>query len=216
MMEIKYYEINEKAQKDARSMWSFRDYVMGSITSEYKGLVDDAYSQAKEAADENKEQAKVLAERYSRRLADYYNKQARVEMMCPSVMISGAGNFPVRKKERQNAARDRLVDEWSYLEQLRKRIIRLKTYTPPKAVKQGVATKESFDNPYFKVVQNEELNRLQLLFEEKPDEETRSLLKANGYKWSPKNTAWQRQLTPNARVSVRYIINMLKKREVEE
>lgn len=215
-MEIKYYEINEKAQKDARSMWSFRDYAMGSTTSEYRRLVEEVYEQASGAADENKEQAKTLAERYSRRLADYYNKSARVEMMCPSVMISGASNFPVRKKEKQNAARDRLVDEWSCLEQLRNRIIRLKTYTPPKAVKQGVATKESFDNPYFRVVQNEELNRLQLLFEGKPDEETRSLLKANGYKWSPKNTAWQRQLTPNAKVSVRYIINMLKKREVEE
>ena len=28
-------------------------------------------------------------------------------MMCPSVMISGAGNFPVKKKEKQVAAWDR-------------------------------------------------------------------------------------------------------------
>lgn len=41
-------------------------------------------------------------------------------------------------------------------------------------------------------------NRLQIFFEEKPDEETRSDLKHNGFKWSPKANAWQRQLTANA------------------
>ena len=41
-------------------------------------------------------------------------------------------------------------------------------------------------------------NRLQIFFEEKPDEDTRSELKQNGFKWSPKASAWQRQLTPNA------------------
>ena len=42
------------------------------------------------------------------------------------------------------------------------------------------------------------LNRLQILFDEKPDEDTRKALKSNGFRWSPKNGAWQRQLTDNA------------------
>lgn len=41
-------------------------------------------------------------------------------------------------------------------------------------------------------------NRLQIFFEEKPDEGTRSELKHNGFKWSPKSNAWQRQLNENA------------------
>ncbi len=41
-------------------------------------------------------------------------------------------------------------------------------------------------------------NRLQLLFDEKPTEEQRTELKAFGFKWSPKETAWQRQLNTNA------------------
>lgn len=49
-----------------------------------------------------------------------------------------------------------------------------------------------------KAVANKELNRLQLLFDEKPSEEQRSELKYNGFKWSPKNEAWQRQLNENA------------------
>lgn len=49
-----------------------------------------------------------------------------------------------------------------------------------------------------KAVTNKELTRLQLLFDEKPSEEQRSELKYNGFKWSPNNQAWQRQLNENA------------------
>jgi hypothetical protein len=45
---------------------------------------------------------------------------------------------------------------------------------------------------------NTELNRLQLFFDEKPNEVERARLKANGFKWAPTHGAWQRQLTDNA------------------
>lgn len=48
------------------------------------------------------------------------------------------------------------------------------------------------------IVKNAELNRLQIIFDEIPDEETRAALKSNGFRWSPRNQAWQRQLTDNA------------------
>lgn len=48
------------------------------------------------------------------------------------------------------------------------------------------------------IVKNTEQNRLQILFDEKPDEDTRQALKSNGFRWSPRNGAWQRQLTDNA------------------
>lgn len=38
-------------------------------------------------------------------------------------------------------------------------------------------------------------NRLQLMFEEKPDDEKIGVIKQNGFKWAPKGKAWQRQLT---------------------
>lgn len=40
--------------------------------------------------------------------------------------------------------------------------------------------------------------RAKIFFDEKPDEKTRNDLKSHGYKWSPKNMAWQRKLTPDA------------------
>jgi len=45
---------------------------------------------------------------------------------------------------------------------------------------------------------NEGENRLQLFFDEKPDEEQRRELKSGGFRWAPSQGAWQRQLTKNA------------------
>jgi hypothetical protein len=45
---------------------------------------------------------------------------------------------------------------------------------------------------------NTELNRLQLFFDEKPNEIERQRLKTNGFKWAPSQGAWQRQLNDNA------------------
>lgn len=49
-----------------------------------------------------------------------------------------------------------------------------------------------------KVVFNYEADRLQLVFDGKPDYNTIQQLKKSAFKWSPTNTAWQRQLTNNA------------------
>lgn len=48
------------------------------------------------------------------------------------------------------------------------------------------------------VVKNYSEDRLQILFDEKPDQGTISKLKHNGFRWSPRFKAWQRQLTSNA------------------
>lgn len=48
------------------------------------------------------------------------------------------------------------------------------------------------------VVFNNELNRLQVIFDGKPDADIRSELKSNGFRWAPSQNAWQRQLTNNA------------------
>ncbi len=52
--------------------------------------------------------------------------------------------------------------------------------------------------PGGEAVTNTDINRLQLIFEEKPSEEQRTVLKRNGFHWSPKENAWQRQLNSNA------------------
>lgn len=50
--------------------------------------------------------------------------------------------------------------------------------------------------------------RIRIYFDEKPNSETRSMLKGNAFKWSPKNNAWQRQLTPNAKYALKQRLNL--------
>jgi hypothetical protein len=52
---------------------------------------------------------------------------------------------------------------------------------------------------------NNEIDRLQLIFDERPSKEQCAVLKHNGFKWSPTNGAWQRQLTGNAMYSANRI-----------
>lgn len=69
--------------------------------------------------------------------------------------------------------------------------------------------KDEYKTDLFKVVENAEIMRLQLIFDGKPDADTRAVLKKNGFKWSPSNTAWQRQLTQNAKYAVKRVIDEL-------
>jgi len=56
------------------------------------------------------------------------------------------------------------------------------------------------------IVENHELMRLQILFDGKPDPDTRTLLKSHGFRWAPSQGAWQRQLNPNARADTKYYL----------
>lgn len=57
---------------------------------------------------------------------------------------------------------------------------------------------KEYSKSWGKVVFNYELKRVQFLFDEKPGEEVRNLLKSRAFRWSPKNNAWQRILSNDA------------------
>lgn len=117
--ERKYFHINEEIAKTAHDMMSFSDYQNGRKTAEYKGYADKAYDLAERISIKRPRQAErawKMATAYARRMADNLNAANRIGCMCPSVMISGAGNFPVRKKEKQNAAADRNYTEFNELQ----------------------------------------------------------------------------------------------------
>ena len=302
MKERIYYEINEQSARTAHEMMSMREYKEGSKTREYRKLVDNAYDLAGQVAERRplqSERAYKLAERYSRKMAEYFNKDSVIGCRCPSVLISGAGNFPVKKKEKQvqawennyqfyqetqkliskiksilygkdiiksgdSDALERLEEKLAGLKEDQERMkmankfIRLKNVEkgnegltnmgysekeikelrepdfcgrvgyPPYMLqnnnanihrvegrlKQLKAAKErgshEEENRYFRVVENTEIMRLQIFFDEKPVQDIRSILKKNGFKWSSKNGCWQRQLTDNARYSLERIKKQLK------
>lgn len=304
-MERNYYLINEKEAKAAHNMMSFREYKAGSKTAEYKGYVDQAYDLAAKIAESRPdcaERAYELADRYSKKMAEYFNKDSRIGCMCPSVMISGAGNFPVRKKEKQNQAWENnhkffneiqdilekikailygnemiMSSDEDAVEKLEEKLDNLKSNQENmksankairmKDIKKGdillknmgyteeqikdlrtpdycgrigypdyllrnnnanihrieqrlrnlKAAKEKGTtevvNQFFKVVENTKLMRLQLFFEGKPEQKVRDILKSNGFKWAPSQSAWQRQLTNNSRYALERVIEQLKLQE---
>jgi hypothetical protein len=60
-----------------------------------------------------------------------------------------------------------------------------------------------------RLVENVEANRLQLIFDGIPAEETRKRLKSNGFRWCPSEGAWQRHLSTSAIWSGKDILNNL-------
>lgn len=94
-----------------------------------------------------------------------------------------------------------LTNNNANMRRIKKRIEELK------AVKAAPTTEKECD--YFKVIENKEIMRLQLVFDGKPDDETRSIVKHNGFVWSPKNQAWQRTLNANAQYAVKRIMQEL-------
>lgn len=57
-----------------------------------------------------------------------------------------------------------------------------------------------------RVVQNAEINRLQIFFPGKPEQEVRTKLKSYGFRWSPTEGAWQRQLSNAATWAAEQVI----------
>lgn len=118
----KYYPINEEAAKRAKDMNSFSDYQPGSATASYRAMVDEAYA----AAERQKarvdpmyhDKIDTLVDRYARKLAENLNERNVIDARVPSILISGGGNFPVTKKHKQNAARDRNYGEYAEISKL--------------------------------------------------------------------------------------------------
>lgn len=293
-MERLYCTINEEQARIAHDMMSMSDYKVGSKTEEYRGYVDKAYDLAEKVAEarpRETDRVEALAKRYSKRMAEYMNRESNIGCRCPSVMISGAGNFPVKKKEKQVQAWDKnhqfyqetqkilekiksvlygkdiiKSGDQDAIERLEEKLESLKdTQERMKAANKAIRMKDvkkadeelmnmgysedqiknlrepdfcgrvgypsymlqnnnanihriegrlnqlraakekgtqETEYKLFKVVENTEIMRLQIIFDGKSEPEVRDILKKNGFRWSPKNSCWQRQLTNNARYSL--------------
>lgn len=126
-----YYNINESLARAAKNANSFSEYKPGSATEIYKNYCDSVYDIAEEVKEKKPEQAEKashMANRYAKKLADYYNSYYSNEASCPSILICGGGNFPTRKKEKQNARRDSLMKEWKELESYKEKIKNILSY----------------------------------------------------------------------------------------
>lgn len=84
------------------------------------------------------------------------------------------------------------------IKRMEKRIAQLRAAHAAAEAAGGENKRTSFQG-ICEVVENFEENRLQIIFEGKPEPAVRAELKGNGFRWAPTQGAWQRQLNNGAR-----------------
>jgi hypothetical protein len=109
--------------------------------------------------------------------------------------FAGRAPFPAYTLSNNNANMQRVKDRIKSLEQRQSR---------PEA--EDISG--TVDGEGFTLHENTELNRLQILFDGKPAEEIRTTLKRHGFRWSPREKAWQRQLNQGARNAAQSVLNL--------
>lgn len=75
------------------------------------------------------------------------------------------------------------------------------------AVKASKPIEEEHDGYSYR--ENAEVMRVQFCFDGKPDDETRALLKRNGFRWAPSLGVWQRQLNDNGKYAAHRVMEVL-------
>jgi len=62
-----------------------------------------------------------------------------------------------------------------------------------------------------RIIENTKINRIQLIFPDKPSLEIRKILKSHGFRWAPSEGAWQRHLNSAGRFAVDSVLPLLNK-----
>lgn len=211
----KYYDVDEEQARRGHESYSLFDYKEGSATESYRRQVDYAFklaAVAKEKTDDPELQARadMLAERYAKKYAEWLNEKNRIDASYPSWIITGPANYNTRKNDKKNARLDAHFKKLDEIEGIKSEIQAVPYYKSFKPREEKIYTVKERQHEgadkYFKIERNKDVNRLQLKFDGKPPQEQREILKKHGFRWSPTQEAWQRQLTPNAEYSIDYVI----------
>lgn len=302
-----YGSIDEETARNAHYCIHMSDYEPGSATASYRNSVNSAAQLVEQQKARTSafyhDKLDALLNSYARRLAQWTNDYNRNQASYPSQFIAGAGNFNMRKHNRQMSREDSLWEEYRQIEAILDKIRSVGTgpvdladpharemlterlnsqrqmledaktanayyrkhktlegcpglseknrawLTRPGVFSSGDGSPISqYGSPFpayelssirgkierteqrlaeldrreqqaaepqagtafdgGQIVRNIDLNRLQILFDAIPDADTRAALKQNGFRWSPKNQAWQRQLTDNAERAARQVLRL--------
>lgn len=110
-MKPTYYDINEQTARRAHECGHMSDYREGSTTAEYRALVDDVYSafdgyDLEAVYTNDRYDAIKAADRFARKMAEWYNSHNAIEARMPAWFIAGPANYDTRKHDRKMRALD--------------------------------------------------------------------------------------------------------------
>lgn len=271
--------IDEKLARRAKENMSHDSYKEGSASDSYNRVIADVTKQIEEAKQNVSEEAQIRLDKllnwYKSAYATWINKHNANGASHVSVMVSGAGNYNMRKHEKYIARENKIMQEYkeiediSYkidsivhgdkiikssdenaLEKLREKLQKaqeehqgykdynikarkegkekLSAYVLAnsngrmKGIKDRIAklerlatetkeiepSKETEING-IKIIDNTEANRLQIVFDYKPDADVRTTLKKHGFRWCPTHNAWQRYRGAEAERIAKEIVSNL-------
>lgn len=115
-------------------------------------------------------------------------------------MITGPARFPVARNQKRMDVEHKRLEEWLDYADGWVAWFNRQTRRAEKAALAEVSAATEHRTIEFdgvKLVQNTTLDRIQLVFDGKPDAETIADLKKAAFRWSPREGAWQRQNTNN-------------------
>lgn len=134
--------------------------------------------------------------RFVRLWLEYQRAGARVM----NWFVTGPANFPVKRNEKRMEMQRRRGDAFlAHACGATDWIRRRQRSAERAALSAEAANVEHAETPFTggRMVRNTTLDRVQIVFDGRPDPETIKELKSRAFRWSPREGAWQRQLTRN-------------------
>lgn len=157
---------------------------------------------------EAKQELMKTANAIIRRYKNAAQRPAELETELRAAGVSEAGIsyiFNARENPRTRFETWELSNNNAEIRRLRERIADMEF----KAAKAAEPQEKLYNG--FKVVWNYEIDRVQIVFDEKPNADILRLLKKRGYNYSPTNRAHQRKLTGNGMFTTKQLVPEIQK-----
>jgi hypothetical protein len=140
----------------------------------------------------------LWGERFLKKWLVYQHAGARVM----NWMITGPARFPVERNKKRMDTEMKRLDELLFHVKGASDWTRRQLRSAAKAAASDAAKASGVEHrvkdfPGGKIVLNKAIDRVQLVFDGRPDAEVIAQLKSRAFRWSPREGAWQRQLTRN-------------------